>query len=68
LATIHNFQKYKIPRLDRLPVEFYSSFFDFLGVDLLRVVEYSRTSSQILAAFNTSFTMLIPKSDNLSSF
>jgi hypothetical protein len=42
--TLHNFQKDKIPGSNGLPVELYSGTFDTLGDDLLKTIEYSRTT------------------------
>jgi hypothetical protein len=42
--------------------------FDFLRLNLLKVVEYSRSTSHTLAVFNTTFILLIPKLDNPSYF
>jgi hypothetical protein len=66
--NLHNFQKDKILGPDGLPVEFYSGTFDILGWDLLKTIEYSCTTGQILAPFNSTFITLIPKSDNPQSF
>jgi hypothetical protein len=48
--------------------EFCSRCFNILGDDLLKTVEYSRISGQILAPFNATFIALIPKTDNPHSF
>ena len=53
----------KIPSPDGIPVEVYRALFDVLGLDLLRVVEDSRKSGKIPAVFNSTFIVLIPKSD-----
>jgi hypothetical protein len=66
--TLHNFQKDKILGSDGLPVEFYSRTFDILGDDLLKTIEYSRTTGQVLSPFNSTFISLILKSDNPQSF
>jgi hypothetical protein len=65
---LQSFQKDKIPGLDGLPVEFFIGCFEFIGEDLRRVVEASRTIGKMLGAFNTTFLALIPKDDNPSSF
>jgi hypothetical protein len=64
----HSFKKDKIPRLDGLPIELFSSCFDFFGDDLLRVVEYTCSTGRILVAFNPIFIALIPKNNNPFSF
>jgi hypothetical protein len=66
--TLHSFQKDKSLGPDGLPVEFYSGTFEILGQDLLKTIEYSRTTGQVLASFNSTFITLIPKSDNPQSF
>jgi hypothetical protein len=40
----------------------------FIEEDLRRVVETSRTIGKTLAAFNTTFIALIPKTDNPTCF
>jgi len=49
-------------------MEFYLSLFDILGTKLLRVVEDSHLSGQILPYFISTFISLIPKSDYPISF
>jgi len=68
LGVLHSFQKDKSLSPDGFPVEFYLGCFDILGNDLLRVVDYSRTSGQTLVAFNANFIALIPKIDNPTNF
>jgi hypothetical protein len=63
-ATLKSFQKDKIPGPNGLPVEFYLKCFDFLGQNLVGVVEYSRSTDQMLLSFNATFISLIPKEDN----
>ena len=41
LATLKTFQHDKSPGPDGWPVEFYIAFYDFIGGDLLKVVEES---------------------------
>jgi len=48
-------------------VEFFISFFDLLGQDLLRVVEEVRLNGRVLPNFNSTFLALIPKMDKLKS-
>jgi len=61
LRTLRSFQRDKSLGPNGLPMELYLEFFDFL----LRVVEYSKSSSQMLAAFDKSFIAPILKTDNL---
>ena len=42
LATLQSFQRDKILGPDGWPVEFYLGFHDFIGGDLLKIVEESR--------------------------
>jgi hypothetical protein len=49
-------------------MEFFLGCFDFIGDDLRRVVEATRTNGKMLGAFNTTFLSLIPKDDNPTSF
>lgn len=67
-ATIKWFKKEKSPRPDRWTIEFYISFFDILGDDLLKVVENYRRSGNISSAIKSTFISLIPKSDFPSTF
>ena len=53
---------------DGIPVEVYIALFDVLGVDLLRVIELSRTSGKIPVVFNSTFLALIPKIDHPLTF
>jgi hypothetical protein len=61
LCILQSFQKDKILGLDGLPMEFFLGCYDFIGEDLRRVVEASRTIGKMLGAFNTTFLALIPK-------
>lgn len=64
LRTLQIFQKDNIPSPDGLPTELFLKCFDFIGHNLKRVLEHSRTSDKTLAAFNTTFIALIPKANN----
>ena len=59
-----SFQKDKSPGPDGWTIDFFLDLFDFLGKDLLQVIEDSRTSGWIPASFNSTFIALIPKYDN----
>lgn len=65
--VLQSFQKYKIPRSNRWPIEFYLGFYDLIGGDLMKVVEESRFAGFIHALINSTFIALIPKVDNLIS-
>ena len=59
-----SFQKDKSPGPDGWTIDFFMALFDILGMDLLQVLEESRSSGWIPASFNTTFIALIPKADN----
>jgi hypothetical protein len=61
--VLHNFQKNKIPGLDGWNIEFYLSFYDLIGKDLLVVVEESHREGHMHAPLNSTFISLIPKSN-----
>ena len=63
LATLHSFQKDKFLGPNGWPFEFYLDFFYFIGGDLLKVVEESRTKGYIHPPLNSTFIALIPKKD-----
>jgi len=67
-ATIKWFKKDKSPGLDGWTIEFYISFFEILGDDLLKIVEDYRRSGRISPAIKSTFIALILKFDNPSSF
>ena len=46
-----------------LPVKVYRALFDVLGMDLLRVIENSRKNGKIPTVYNSTFLVLIPKTD-----
>lgn len=49
------FKKDKISGLDGWPIEFYSAFYDFMVMDLLRVIEECRSTGWMYNAINTTF-------------
>ena len=65
--VLGSFQKDKSPGPDGWTIDFFLGLFDFLGRDLLKVVEDSRLAGWIPASFNSTFIALIPKSDNATS-
>eukprot|EP00253_Pinus_taeda_P029159 PITA_29159 len=67
-ATLKWFKKDKNPGPDGWTIEFYLAFFDFLGNDLLKIVEDSRRRGRISSAIKSTFTALIPKSNAPISF
>jgi hypothetical protein len=66
--TLQSFQKDRNLGLDGFTIEFFTSCFEFLGDGLLNLVEYSRTSEQTVAPFNSPFISLIPKVENPQNF
>eukprot|EP00253_Pinus_taeda_P033192 PITA_33192 len=65
-STLKWFKKEKSPGLDGWTIEFYLSFYDLLGQDLLQVVEERRLSGSLYNAINSTFIALVPKSDTPS--
>ena len=53
---------------DGLPVEVYRALFDVLGMDLLRVIEDSWKNGKIPIVFNSTFIVMIPKTDHPTCF
>ena len=47
---------------------FYQKFWDFIGFDLLVVVEESRRNTKMISSFNSSNISIIPKVKQLTSF
>eukprot|EP00253_Pinus_taeda_P032224 PITA_32224 len=62
-ATLKWFKKDKSPGPDGWTIEFYLTFFDTLGNDLLQIVEDSRRRGRISSAIKSTFIALIPKSN-----
>jgi len=67
-AVLKCFKKDKSTGLDGWLTEFYSSFFELIGDNLLQTIEECRRSGRMLVAFNSTFLAFIPKTDNPSSF
>eukprot|EP00253_Pinus_taeda_P026129 PITA_26129 len=67
-GTLKWFQKDKSPQPDVWPIKFYLAFFHIIGHDLLTIVEECRLSGRMYEAINTTFIVLIPKSDTLNSY
>jgi hypothetical protein len=62
--VMNSFQKDKIPGPDGWTIEFFLGFFDFIGQDILSLVEETRLSGQMPLSLNSTFIALIPKKDN----
>eukprot|EP00253_Pinus_taeda_P026822 PITA_26822 len=67
-STIKWFKKEKSLGPDGWTIEFYATFFELLGEEILKVVEESRTTGSIYHAINSTFIALIPKTDHPSTF
>ena len=62
------FKKDKIPGPDGWPIEFYLSFFEIARKVLLMVFKDCRVLDRIYDSLNSTFTTLIPKVENPTSF
>lgn len=67
-AVLKCFKKEKSLGSDGWSAEFYSSFFELIGDDLLQTIKECRKTGRLLDAFNSTFLALILKSNNPSSF
>jgi hypothetical protein len=61
--TLRSFQEDKSSRPYGWPIEFYIGFYEFLGFNILQVVEETRRNGMMHPPFNTTFLALIPKKD-----
>jgi hypothetical protein len=59
--VMQSFYKDRSLGSDGLATDFYSGYFDFSRDDLLRTVEYSQPTGQVLDPFNATFITLIPR-------
>eukprot|EP00253_Pinus_taeda_P017522 PITA_17522 len=67
-SVLKSMQRDKSPGPDGWTAEFFQHFFEFIGDELVAVVEDSRHSGSIYQPFNATFLALIPKSDHPVSF
>lgn len=67
-GTLKWFKKDKSPGPYGWTIEFYLTFYELLGNDLLKVLEECRLSISLYNVFNSIFIALIPKFDTPSSF
>lgn len=67
-TVLEGFSLSKIPGPNGWTIEFFLSFFDLVGWDLLVVAEESRHKGHVSGALNATFISLIPKCDNPKSF
>eukprot|EP00253_Pinus_taeda_P029818 PITA_29818 len=62
--VIMNMKKGKAPGPDGFMAEFYQAGWQFLGQDILEVVEESRIKHRMWSGMNSTFITLIPKTNN----
>ena len=60
-VILTKFQKEKSPGPDGWTMEFFLTFFDLVGEDLVLMIEESRTKGSISGNLNATFLALIPK-------
>jgi hypothetical protein len=65
---LRGFAKDKSLGPDGWTVEFFLSFFELVGHDLLDMVEETRIRGEVISSINSTFLALIPKVNNPSSF
>ena len=63
LSTLKGFSASKIPGPDGWTIEFFLSFFDLMGNDILEMVEETRRKGRVNGALNGIFLALILKSN-----
>ena len=66
--VLKGFKKDKFLGMNGWPVEFFLSFFELVGTDLLRVVIQSQLEGKVLGSLNDTFISLIPKCDKPLTF
>jgi hypothetical protein len=62
------FKRDKSPGLDGWTVEFFTTFIDLVGEDLVQMIEESRKLGSVIGSLNSTFLALIPKEKKPSSF
>eukprot|EP00253_Pinus_taeda_P005455 PITA_05455 len=62
--VVMNMKKGKAPGPDGFTAEFYQAGWQFLGQDIMEVVEESRVQNRMWSGMNATFLTLIPKSNN----
>lgn len=65
--AVKQMQRGTAPGPDGFTIDFFVHFWDLLKLDILQIVETSRTKSDILKAFNATFLTLIPKEEGADS-
>ena len=59
-GALRSFKNDRSPGPDGWPVEFFIHFFDLMGKDLLKAMEYARKSRRISPSLNSTFLAVIP--------
>ena len=67
-SVLRGFAKYKSHGMDGWLVELFLEFFDTMGIDILHVVEESRTIGKVYNGLNSTYIALIPKFPKLDTF
>ena len=67
-AVLECFNKDKSLGPDKWPMEFYSTFIEFIGPDLLLDIEECIITGSMHDGFNSTFLTLIPKFDKRPTF
>lgn len=67
-AALKSFTKEKSPGPDGWTVELFLHFFDFMGPEILKMVEYSCSEGYMSGGLNSTFLTLIPKTGKPASF
>jgi len=65
--VLHRLQKDKIPSPDGWTIEFFLGFYELINMDILDVVEKSRSQGNMHAPLNATFISLIPKYEDPKS-
>eukprot|EP00253_Pinus_taeda_P032275 PITA_32275 len=67
-AVLKWFKRDKSLGPNRWPIEFYLTFFNHIGADLLIAIEKCKRSGNMREGFNSIFIALIPNADNPQTF
>lgn len=68
MSVLKDCAKNKILGPDRWMVEFFLSFWDIMGKDVLEMVEESKKYGLVSKALNSTFIALLPKKTKLDTF
>lgn len=60
-ASLQSLKNGKAPGIDGLPVDFYKAYWDFLGDDLLEVLNNSLNGGQLPQSSRRAVLTLLPK-------